>query len=253
MSDSESIVSSGTEDDEPRRTKKTKVANKKAKILGSDDDSDGSSVLTDDDSIGPNVLESGSDIDDDSDMEDVDENELFQADAAAEKTKTGKKAKKNADEQNDSSADEFQFGFESDDEDEYDNLDEDDGEQYLQKLDDSVREQTIANHHPELIINGYEEVEALCVVVRDKRGIIIDPLHKTLPLLSKYERTRILGERAKQINDGAKPFVETDGTIIDGYLIALAEVEQNKIPFIIRRPLANGASEYWKLQDLEIL
>ena len=73
------------------------------------------------------------------------------------------------------------------------------------------------------------------------------------PLLSKYERTRILGERAKQINDGAKPFVETDGTIIDGYLIALAELEQNKIPFIIRRPLANGASEYWKLQDLEIL
>ena len=62
-----------------------------------------------------------------------------------------------------------------------------------------------------------------------------------------------MGERAKQINDGAKTFVETDPSVIDGYLIALAELQQKKIPFIIRRPLANGASEYWKLKDLEMI
>jgi hypothetical protein len=33
----------------------------------------------------------------------------------------------------------------------------------------------------------------------------------------------------------------------------LAEFEQKKIPMIIRRPLPNNASEYWRLQDLEIL
>ena len=41
--------------------------------------------------------------------------------------------------------------------------------------------------------------------------------------------------------------------MIDGYLIALKELEQKKIPFIIQRPLPNGKSEYWRLRDLEQL
>ena len=36
-------------------------------------------------------------------------------------------------------------------------------------------------------------------------------------------------------------------------LIAVKELEQKKTPFIIRRPLPNGGSEYWRVQDLEIL
>jgi hypothetical protein len=36
-------------------------------------------------------------------------------------------------------------------------------------------------------------------------------------------------------------------------LIALAEFEQKKIPMIVRRPLPNGGSEFWRLADLEIL
>ena len=31
------------------------------------------------------------------------------------------------------------------------------------------------------------------------------------------------------------------------------ELNEKKIPFIIRRPLPNNSSEYWKLQDLEII
>ena len=37
------------------------------------------------------------------------------------------------------------------------------------------------------------------------------------------------------------------------HLIALKELEEKKIPVIIRRPIPNGASEYWHLKDLEIL
>ena len=70
---------------------------------------------------------------------------------------------------------------------------------------------------------------------------------------TKYEKTRILGIRAKQINNGAKPLVTFNTQIIDGYLIALKELEEKKIPIIIRRPIPNGASEYWHLKDLEIL
>lgn len=138
----------------------------------------------------------------------------------------------------------------SDDEEDEDDLD---GSQYLHQFDEQVKEQLIANHHPELLVHNYDEVEALTHVTRDSRGIIIDPLHRTLPFLTKYEKTRILGERAKQLNGGAKAFIETNPTIIDGYLIAHTELEQKKIPFIIRRPLNNGGSEYWKLSDLEII
>jgi DNA-directed RNA polymerase I, II, and III subunit RPABC2 len=88
-------------------------------------------------------------------------------------------------------------------------------------------------------------------VVRDKDGIIIDDLHKTIPYLTKYERARILGQRAKQINSGAIPFVKVPENVIDGYIIAEIELKQKKIPFIIRRPLPNGGSEYWKVHDLE--
>lgn len=239
--DYESEASSESELDEPI-AKKTKSTDKKVGLPGIDADSDASSVATEDDADDvPNLLDS--DVDEDSDIGDVDEEALFAADA--KKTKTVQNMGEDGDE-------EYKFGFDSDADDESD-MEDDDGEQYLQKLDDSVRQQTIANHHPELIINNYEEVEALTTVIRDERGIIVDPLHKTLPFLTKYEKTRILGERAKQINDGAKSFVTTDPSVIDGYLIALAELEQKKIPFIIRRPLSNGGSEYWKLRDLEII
>lgn len=132
--------------------------------------------------------------------------------------------------------------------------DDDDGdENYLQKMDEHVRSKVIENFHPELKTLNYEEVEALATVIRDATGVIIDPLHQTLPFLSRYEKARILGERARQINGGAKPMVEVDPTIIDGYLIALKELEEKRIPFIIQRPLPNGGSEYWRVADLEIL
>ncbi len=131
--------------------------------------------------------------------------------------------------------------------------DDDDDDDYLQKFDDNLKDHIITDHHPELQQHNYDEIDALCVIVRDNWGTIIDPLHRTLPFLTKYEKSRILGERAKQIGAGAKPFVKIDNNVIDAYLIALAELEQKAIPFIVKRPLPNGGCEYWKLRDLEII
>ena len=75
----------------------------------------------------------------------------------------------------------------------------------------------------------------------------------TNPYITKYEKARILGQRAKQIDNGAKPFVSVPPATIDGYLVALEELKQKKIPFIIRRPLPNKGFEYWSINDLEIL
>jgi DNA-directed RNA polymerase subunit K/omega len=124
---------------------------------------------------------------------------------------------------------------------------------YLQKIDNELRDDFILNHHPESRTHNYEEVKAMTRISRDGRGIIVDPLHKTLPFLTKYEMTRVLGQRAKQLDSGAKSFIKVPLNIIDGYYIAKLELEQKKLPFIIKRPLPNGGVEYWHVSDLEVL
>jgi DNA-directed RNA polymerase subunit K/omega len=130
---------------------------------------------------------------------------------------------------------------------------EEEDEHYLQKFDSEMRDNFILNYHPEARTHNYEEVKALARVTRDGRGIIIDPMHKTLPFLTKYEMTRVLGQRAKQLDSGAKAFVKIPLNVIDGYHIAKLELEQKKIPFIIKRPFPNGGIEYWHVYDLELL
>ena len=120
-------------------------------------------------------------------------------------------------------------------------------------MDEDIRKDFISKHHPEATIHNYEEVKKLSTVVRNIKGIIVDPLHRTVPIMTKYEYTRILGQRAKQIEGGAQPFVAVEPNIIDSYLIAENELREKKIPFIIRRPIPNGGFEYWNVNDLEIL
>jgi DNA-directed RNA polymerase subunit K/omega len=131
--------------------------------------------------------------------------------------------------------------------------DEDDINTKLKKFDKELRDNYLLNFHPESLVQNYDEIYNLARVVRDDNGIVVDELHRTLPMLTKYEKSRVLGQRAKQINDGATPFVKVPEGVIDGYLIAMMELEHKKIPFIIRRPLPNGGSEYWHLEDLEII
>lgn len=141
-----------------------------------------------------------------------------------------------------------------DDEDEEDEQDEN----YLMKFDREIRKNYLIDFHPETLTNNYTEIQSLVNIIRDDKGLIIDDFHKTLPFLTKYEKTRVLGQRTKQINSGSKPYIrieqEFDGKpVIDGALIAQKELELKRIPFIIRRPLPNGSSEYWRLEDLELI
>lgn len=134
-----------------------------------------------------------------------------------------------------------------------DDDDESDDENYLQKFEENMKDNIIENFHPELKSHNYEEVNNLAKVVRNEQGEIIDPLHKSLPFITKYEKSRVIGERAKQINAGAQPLISVEPNMIDGYLIALKEFEEKKTPFIIKRPMPNGGCEYWRLSDLEVL
>lgn len=134
-----------------------------------------------------------------------------------------------------------------------DESEEEEDDDYLQKFDDELRTNFIKQHHPEISVHNYEEVKKLATVVRNANGIIIDQLHRTIPIMTKYESTRILGQRAKQIETGAVPLVQINDTTVDSYVIAEKELREKKIPFIIRRPIPNGGSEYWHAYDLELL
>ena len=123
----------------------------------------------------------------------------------------------------------------------------------FKKFNQKMRTNYLVETHPESTSHNDDEIHSLAHVVRDKTGTIIDPLHRTIPILTKYEKTRILGVRTRQLNDGAAPYVKVEKSILDGYIIAMRELDEKKIPFIVRRPLPNGGSEYWYLQDLEVI
>jgi DNA-directed RNA polymerase I, II, and III subunit RPABC2/DNA-directed RNA polymerase subunit K len=142
-----------------------------------------------------------------------------------------------------------------DDDTDYDtkNDDTDNDEEYIQKFSQDIRNQYIKKFHGEINHSNYDEINALTKVVRNTNGNVIDPIHQTLPFLTKYEKTKIIGIRAKQINNGADTFIKVPDNIIDGQIIAEMELAAKVLPFIISRPFPNGKKEYWKLSDLEII
>jgi len=209
-----------------------------------EDDTDDSGVddidIEDDDSAVDDI-----DIQDDIDDEDTLEDSLV-------KNTDNKKTKSKTVKQKIQTNSQYNGDYESGDYDsDEDNDDED--ENYLQKFSKEINKQYIEREHPECVFHNYNEISALSKVIRDKNNNIIDLLHRTIPFLTKYERTRIIGQRAKQINSGSKPFVNVPQHIIDGYIIAELELKQKKIPFIIKRPIPGGGSEYWNVKDLELI
>ena len=106
--------------------------------------------------------------------------------------------------------------------------DDDDDENYLQKFDESLKTQVIADHHPEMKSHNYDEIINMSKVTRNVYGAIIDPLHRSVPFITRYEKAKIIGERAAQLGAGAQPFIEVDENIIDDYIIASKEFEEKK-------------------------
>ena len=132
--------------------------------------------------------------------------------------------------------------------------DEEDEDDLYQKFENYSVLEDLEEKHPEIRSANMDEIKVLSKVVRNEEGIIVDPFHTTAPFLTKYEKARVIGTRAEQIERGAPPFIkDLDENIIHGRTIAIQEFEKKLIPFIIARPLPNQGVEYWKLQDLEVI
>jgi DNA-directed RNA polymerase I, II, and III subunit RPABC2 len=108
--------------------------------------------------------------------------------------------------------------------------------------------------HPECLLDYIEQViPKIPLRVSPPGGEQADANHRTYPFLTTFERTKIIGLRANQISRGSAPFIAVPKHITDVRDIARLELEQKRLPFIVKRPLPNGSFEYWRLSDLLIL
>lgn len=101
---------------------------------------------------------------------------------------------------------------------------------------------------------GSDEDEDDEVIFDDDNEEVISEImpsdkRRTKPILFKYERVRLIGDRTQQLTLGAKPMVKN----IEGLTakeIAELELKLNVIPIIIQRPLPNGKKERWHISEL---
>jgi DNA-directed RNA polymerase subunit K/omega len=108
--------------------------------------------------------------------------------------------------------------------------------------------------HPECNQDYIEQIiPKIPLQVVPPGGNKADMNHRTYPFLTNFEKTKIVGLRANQISKGSVPFISVPKHITDVKDIARMELEQKRLPFIIKRPLPNGEFEYWRLTDLLIL
>ena len=94
-------------------------------------------------------------------------------------------------------------------------------------------------------------------VFRNEVAEAIQQPRITRPYFTKYELTALVATRAQQLAEGAKPLVSLDGLRASDPMfvwnVARREVEQRKLPFLVRRQLPNNTSEFWSAQELEII
>ena len=90
--------------------------------------------------------------------------------------------------------------------------------------------------------------------VKDYSDIVetYDPSqNQTSCRLTKYEKTQLIGIRMEQIARSGKAYVPIDpNEPFNPYKLALRELEENKLPFMLRRTLPNGIKEVWRLEDM---
>jgi DNA-directed RNA polymerase I, II, and III subunit RPABC2 len=80
--------------------------------------------------------------------------------------------------------------------------------------------------------------------------------YKSLPFITKYEFDQVIGLRTIHLARGAIPFVEIKNNIeknMNLRAVALQELKEGKLPYIIKRPMPNGKTEYWKVNDLSLI
>lgn len=92
------------------------------------------------------------------------------------------------------------------------------------------------------------------------RGEVADAIKQprvTRGYFTKYEYTTLVATRAQQLAEGARPLVELTGLRQSDPLfvwnVAKREIEQQKLPFVVRRRMPDGTAEFWSAQEMEVM
>jgi DNA-directed RNA polymerase I, II, and III subunit RPABC2 len=112
--------------------------------------------------------------------------------------------------------------------------------------------------HPEARIDTIESVSMDLILTNVPPSFTnpdgqIDSKHRSIPFLTQYEKTKVLGFRTNQLSLGARPYIAIPDHVSDIKEIARLELEARRLPFIIKRPMPDGTFEKWRLSDLLIL
>ena len=114
----------------------------------------------------------------------------------------------------------------------------------------------LTRHHPEIRLDYKEEVLTRLPLQSYPPDSGVDTKHKSVPYLTPFEKTKVIGFRANQLSKGAQLLITLEANqkhITDVLELARMELEQRRLPFIIKRPMPDGSFEYWRLKDLLIL
>jgi len=113
--------------------------------------------------------------------------------------------------------------------------------------------QFLNTHHPECLLDYREEVVKKLPLAAFPADSGVDKKHKSVPYLTLFEKTKILGFRANQLAQGSVSFVHVPAHVTDVLEIAALELEQKRLPYILKRPMPDGTFEYIRLADLMVV
>ena len=108
------------------------------------------------------------------------------------------------------------------------------------------------------------EIDKECEIIRNREIITKDILHKKVeitskdnqivigpPMLTRFEKARIMGARALQLSLGAPVFIEIPKNATTSLEIAMEELKQRVIPIVIKRTLPNGDYQHIPIDQFE--
>ena len=108
------------------------------------------------------------------------------------------------------------------------------------------------------------EIDKECEIIRNREIIDKDFPHEQVeitgkddqivigpPILTRFEKARIMGARALQLSLGAPVFIEIPKNATTSLEIAMEELKQRVLPIVIKRTLPNGDYQNIPLDSFE--
>jgi len=101
------------------------------------------------------------------------------------------------------------------------------------------------------IVNKVNHIEDISKI---NESLSKDKISK--PIMTIYEFDKIIGMRTQQLSSGGKSYIKDIKNISSNMelrQVALQELIQGKLPYIIERNMPNKKKEYYRVKDLDLV